>query len=163
MSFNGENGSSANTGGAYTPDYGVPEYDPLILDIDRWGDDQADENRARLTRAQWWDYKNRFVPIENELIGQIGNRQVYSQSVSRALDAVDQSFDTSRDEMMRGLSRYGAAPSAQETQTLMRQSGRAEAAAKAGAANRTRTQVKNRNMQILGGSLSPTGLKPKRK
>lgn len=153
--MSGENPDYQATGaGIYEPD-NQPEYEADYLGKN-WGDEAASENQAALARAEYDDYKRRFVPIENELIGQLGNRSVYAENVNRATEAAGQAYGTSADEYRRGLSRYGVTASDEQVADQQRQMGLSSAASQSEAANRTRLQTKNRNMQLLGGGLAPS-------
>lgn len=70
-------------GGTYNP--GEP-YTPHYLS-QASGKHSATNNQAALARAEYEDYKQRFVPIENELLGQIGDRSVYAENVNRGVNA----------------------------------------------------------------------------
>ncbi|WP_423820820.1 hypothetical protein V5738_10815 [Salinisphaera sp. SPP-AMP-43] len=152
--MSGEDPEYQATGsGLYEPN-NQPEYTPDMLEAN-WGDESAAENQADLARAQYDDYKSRFVPVENEVIDSVGNRQTYADNVNRAAGAVSQGYETSAGEYQRGLSRYGVTPTDDQVANQKRQMGLSAAAATAEAANRARTSTKNRNMQILGGGLAP--------
>lgn len=144
---------SGLTYGNYQPD-NQPYFQPTFLQKNN-SKHQAAHNQAAVARADYEDYKRRFMPIENELIGMLGNRAVYGQNVDRAVDATQQAFDTTAGEYQRGLWRYGIRPSQQQQADQDRKMGLASTAAQAEAANRVRMQTKDRNMRIMGGNLAP--------
>ena len=65
---------SATPSQRYEPD-NQADFEPTYLSASG-GKHQASKNQAKVARADWEDYKKRFVPIENELIGQIGDPSV---------------------------------------------------------------------------------------
>jgi len=141
----------------YTPE-GQMDYEPTYLNSSG-GKNQASRNQAKLARSEWDDYKTRFVPIENELIGQIGDPSVYRENVGRATDSVSDTYATGAGEFERNMSRYGVQPNAEEKAQTERQYGLSRATAMTEAANRTRASVKDREMQLMGGGLAPSNLR----
>ena len=143
---------------AYTPTAGVPDYQPTYLSTSG-GSESAQKNRAKVARAEFEDWKTRFRPVEQELIGQIGDPGVYRENVDRATESVDTAFTTGAGETQRNLSRYGVQPSAIESTQQQRQYGLSKAKATAEAANRSRSAVKNREMQVMAGGLAPRDIR----
>lgn len=146
------------TGALDDPDY-IPglqqDYEPTYL-YSSGGDHQADRNRSKIARAEWNDYKKRFRPIENELIGQIGDRSTYADAVTRSTESVSDTYQTGLGELDRNMARYGVTQSDIERADNARRYGLSRATSMAEAANRARSAVKNRNMQIMGGGLAPS-------
>lgn len=132
----------------------MPNYEPVQLSTDWTGEHTMANNMASITRANWADYKKRFVPLENMLIGQIGNRDVYQQSVERSVGSVDDAFEGQLAAFGRQRSRYNLGLTNDETQNMGRRLGLREAVAKTTAARRARQQVYSRNMGLLAGGLS---------
>lgn len=145
---------SATGGGIYEPPV-RNAYEPDMLDKN-WGDEAAAENQADLARAEYDDYKRRFVPIENELINQIGNRGLYAENANRASSAVADAYAGTAGEYQRGLSRYGVTQTGEEQANQSRQMGLSMAANTAEAVNRSRANTKNRSTQVLAGGIAPT-------
>lgn len=142
-------------GFTHNPDYspeGQPEYEPNYLAPMGGGKNRARKARAKLARAEYEDYKKRFRPIENELIGQVGNRSVYNDEVARGRDAVNKTFAQEPGEYQRGLNRYGVNQDASQRKQSTRDFGLGKAKALTESANRTRSRVKDREMQIYAGT-----------
>lgn len=157
---NAQSGIPGEDGTTFDPDYTpagdgyVPDYDPTFVNKAH-GDKQARKTMGRLTRAEWEDYKRRFRPIEDELIGMVGDSNTMSQDVGRSVSSVNQAFDTTQGQRRRQNSRYGIPSDSAEMQDVDRQMGLAQTKATTEAANRTRRRVKDRNMRVMAGSLSP--------
>lgn len=54
--------------------------------------DSFQNMQADLTREQWNDYKNRFIPIQNELIDLSQNDTLLNQQLERNEENIDNSF-----------------------------------------------------------------------
>ncbi|MDN5937293.1 MAG: hypothetical protein L0H83_01390 [Salinisphaera sp.] len=65
--------------GTYQPNFIVPDFE---------GDHWASETRADLARAEYEDWKRRFRPLENELIGMVGDAGIFRNEVGQAQQAV---------------------------------------------------------------------------
>lgn len=115
------------------------------------GKDQAQDIRIALTRAEWADYKKRFLPIEEELIGMVGNQELLNQRVGRSQAAVSTAFDRQQSQQQMMEQRYGLQISPQARAHMDRKSGIMKAAAMADAANDTRRDYRSMEMEILGG------------
>lgn len=111
----------------------------------------ASEMAAAVQRAEWEDYKRRFRPVENELMGSIGNPQVLNDALARGQQAVSTSFDTSAGVMQRGLSRLGVAMNPAEQAASDRSLSLEQARTGAAVDNMTRRNVKDRDLAIMGG------------
>jgi hypothetical protein len=146
-------GLSQTGSGYHPPDVyeppNQPDYNAIHLDTS-YGKQSASHNQAAIARGEWADYKQRYRPIENELLGEIGNPDTYNSSVADARQSVREAFDTQNQSAQQQAERYNLSPADDDRQT-----GLAEAASEVTAANRARNQVYNRNMQLLGGGLAP--------
>lgn len=127
-------------------------YAGITEGLDPNSNDYASQIRARIARQQWQDYLQRFAPIEQELINSIGNKELLRKAIARGDENVERSFDSARGQFQRRLSRQGVGLSTDQAAASERSMGLSEAAAKVASRNRTRMNVRDREMQILGGT-----------
>lgn len=74
-------------------------------------DDDADDNAAAVTKAQWQRYQELYTPLENQLLGSLDDNNSM-QTANQAGEAYDRSTQSSA----RQLSRYGVTdPNASST------------------------------------------------
>lgn len=116
----------------------------------------ADDKMAQISRSQWENYKQTYVPIEDQLINLIGNEGELNDALGQANLSVTNAFDSSRAQTLRDLSRQGVTPDADQLAQLNKQSGLAEVAAQVEAANRVRQRDYERDTQALSGGISGT-------
>lgn len=114
----------------------------------------ASKTYAAISRAQWDDYEQRYQPIEDELVGMIGNTANLQDQLSRGDQLVDAAFGTAKQSQGLNLSMYGVASDAQTDAAHNRGLSLAHAAAKAGSQNTIRTSNYDRDLQILTGASS---------
>lgn len=133
-------------------------YDP-DQDIQAQFDSQgASTTRAMISRAQWEDYKTRFQPFEDELIGLYGDEGLDDQ-ISRNVDAVNTSFDHSVQSAADKRQLYNANMTGRQASQHHRNMQMQRGMAQVHATNMTRLARKDRNMNLLAGNASsPTDL-----
>lgn len=129
------------------------ETGPLLL-TQAGGDNSGSTNLARVHRAEWEDYKSRFVPVENELFDMYYDDAGRKEAVKEAGLTMEGAFDRSMEQGDRNLQRYGIKPT--ERQQKQREKGHkvAKAAAVAGAQNAMRTAKEDQKMGIVTGAVS---------
>lgn len=111
---------------------------------------QASAMRAAIARDLWEDYKTRFVPLEDRLIGTIGNKALQAEQIEKSQELVGQGFDvadTGYRDTMRG---YGLTLTPAQEQAYARRSNVSETASKVGAANLTRRAIQDRDLAAMG-------------
>lgn len=114
----------------------------------------ADKLLAQLTRAQLRDYRERFEPVENQLVASItptGTTQI-GADLDRTRSAVLDSADNVRGQSNRFRERYGLS-------AMKDTAGRANATTSAlvGGLNATRAVDAERRDAIIAGGLSTVG------
>lgn len=136
--------------GAGTYDYQSPNTQPFLINPGSYqGDDQASRTAAAIARAQYEDYKNRFVPIRNMLVEEAttGYQDQLDASMNRTRSAVSGAYDRAEGMQRRRLERYGVnAPGADFS--------RDETSSMVGGLNVTRQRSKERKMNLAYGGMN---------
>lgn len=136
--------------GAGTYDYQAPNTQPFLINPANYsGDDQASRTAAAIARAQYEDYKNRFVPIRNMLVEEAttGYQDQLDASMNRTRSAVSGAYDRAEGMQRRRLERYGVnAPGADFS--------RGETSSMVGGLNMTRQRSKERKMNLAYGGMN---------
>lgn len=112
-------------------------------------DGQAKQMGAAVTREQFENYMNAFVPTENKLIGSLGNGGAEQAAGGAAADA-----QRSRASLERMRSRYGTSLSAGQQQAEGRQSRNAQTLSTLGARNTGRQLDEDRDYNLRGTLLN---------
>lgn len=113
---------------------------------------KASNTQAALARAEFEDYKARFFPLEENLIGRYNNPELRAQSQQENAAAVNTAFDTDAGVQQRRLSRYGTSLSADQQAAQTRDNQVAKVAALTDVRNLTRGAHADIDQQILSGS-----------
>lgn len=69
--------------------------------------DSYSNTMADLTRAQWDDFKTRYLPVQDELLALASNDNLLNDQLARNETNVNSSFDTSKQNESMRLGRYG--------------------------------------------------------
>ena len=109
---------------------------------------------AAVSRAQWEDYKNRYIPLENELIAAYNNPADRAARISEAANLSGQAFDSAAGVGQRTMQRMGVNfdPSQDRGFGLKR------AAATVDAMNTTRQHLAGRDELLLTGGITSRGV-----
>jgi hypothetical protein len=110
----------------------------------------AGDTFAALTRQQWADYTQNFVPLENQLIDYATDPGVVKSAMSKASATVNQSFDAQEASTARRLKGLGIALSPEEKAAQARSAGLARSLADVQAQNLTRDMTERRQQSVLG-------------
>jgi hypothetical protein len=110
----------------------------------------AGDTFAALTRAQWADYTQNFVPLENQLIQYATDPNVVSDAMKKSSTEVNQSFDATQASADRRLKGLGVTLSPEEKQAQTRSYGLARSLADVQAQNLTRDLTMRRQQAVLG-------------
>ena len=113
-------------------------------------DTSAADTFASVTRQQWSDYVNTFVPIENQLIKYATDPSVVSSAMSQASTGVNNSFDAQQGITQRHLQGLGVNLSPEEQQAQTKATGLSRSLADVGAQNNARDLTMQRQQSILG-------------
>lgn len=112
----------------------------------------ARETQAALARAEWDDYKARFFPLEDDLIGRYNNEGIRNDAIAENVSAVGTAFDSNAGTQERRLSRYGTSLAPDQKAALDRDNQVSKVAAITDVKNLTRGAYADIDQQILSGS-----------
>lgn len=110
---------------------------------------------AQVTRAQWEDYKARYLPVIEDLISSATGEkaeELRSQAVKGATEAIDVGYGLAEQTADRMRSRYGLSAAPDQTNSTALQKARD----KVNAINLTNREIKDRNMALVSGLGSPS-------
>ncbi len=110
----------------------------------------ASDTFAAITRQQWSDYVNTFVPIENQLIKYATDPNTVSNAMSDASGDVNKAFDAQQGVTQRHLQGLGVNLSPDEQAAQTKATGLARSLADVGAQNTARDLTTQRQQSILG-------------
>lgn len=128
-----------------------------ITDIDPISGDQytgASDLFARVTRAQWEDYKARYQPVIESLVSSVtgsGAEALRTQAVQGATQAIDTGFELAAGTADRMRSRYGLSASPEQSNSTALEKARQ----KVNAINLTNRDIRDRNLSLVSGLGSP--------
>lgn len=105
---------------------------------------------AALTREQWYDYVNTFVPIENKLIEYATSPTVVSDAMQTAGAEATAGFGAAQAGAQRRLKGMGVTLDADEQAVADKSFGLAKSLADVGAQNTARDVTRQRQQSILG-------------
>ena len=114
----------------------------------------ARDTQAALARAEWNDYKNRFFPLEENLINRYDNANLRNMAMTENHNATNTAFNVDRGVQARRLSRYGTSLSADQQAAQNRENQVSRVAALTDVRNLTRDAYSDIDQQILFGSSS---------
>jgi len=117
----------------------------------------AGQTLAQLTRAQWVDWYTTWKPFEDKLIEFQQSPTAVADSMARASQNVQRSFDMQEQSTAERLQGYGLSLSADESAALKRSSGLARSLADVNAQNSARDMTRARQMSILGNPAPTVG------
>ncbi|MGB5557350.1 MAG: hypothetical protein WBN04_04980 [Paracoccaceae bacterium] len=108
---------------------------------------------AALTRAQYEDYKTRFQPVENQVLGSImnaegglGNQAVLDDTLARTSANVNNQYDVAEGSMRRNMGRMGINMTPEREQVAARGLDLGRTLSEVSARNNARTAVKDRDL-----------------
>ena len=159
MALTGLGGPSAYTVNYTAPSYAAPTLANAPAPIYLQAGGKASDMTARLTRAQWDDYKLRFQPIERQLMQETSymNPGVVTEQVGSAVTRANRSFDVTRQNHIRGLGRYGITMDPEQQKVFDRLDNLNRSLAVSDAADRTRMMISDRNRAIALGGIPNVG------
>lgn len=136
----------------------TPQYTtPSAYGINPNSKTYANDTFAAITREQWNNYVNTFVPIENQLIKYATDPGVVSSAMSDASQGVNQAFDAQQGATQRRLQGLGVTLSPDEQAAQKRSMGLTRGLADVQAQNTARDLTVQRQQSILG-SPAPQGV-----
>jgi hypothetical protein len=114
----------------------------------------AQDTNAWITRQQWQDYQNRYLPVENKLIDQTMGRDLLNERLGAITATTNTAFDTNMLAAQQRRARYGMRLEGQGAQAQQRGRELSQATAIADGTNNTRTHIYDRNMDTIAGGSS---------
>lgn len=121
------------------------------------GNDYASNLFATITRQQWSNYVNTFIPLENKLIDYATNPDTVKNAMSGASEDVNAAFDAQTGATERRLKGLGVTLDADEQGAQAKSTGLARSLADVGGQNVARDLTTQRQQQILGNP-APQGV-----
>lgn len=116
---------------------------------------KASNIRAAIARSQWQDYKKRFQPLENILLGYANNRQGYIADAQKgALDRVNQAYSGGEAQIQRRMQSFGLQITPEMQQRISKRLGYQKGLAQVQASNMARREAEGQLDTIVGGGLS---------
>jgi hypothetical protein len=116
----------------------------------------ASDTYAALTRQQWANYVQNFVPIENQLIKYATDTAAPEQAMAKASEGVNQSFAAQEAAAQRQLQGLGVELNADERAAQARDYGLSKSLADVNAQNIAGQTTRSRQQSLLGNP-APTG------
>jgi len=118
------------------------------------GPPEASTLRAQIAREQWADYKERFQPIENVLLGYANNPQQYKQEAKdAALGRVGDVYNRAPEQIERRMTAYGLQVTPQDRGRIQQKTNYQRGLASVQAANMTDRLSEDQLKGIIGGGL----------
>jgi len=113
------------------------------------GPDAAEDDQATMARSEWYDYANRFVPIENQLMNYATNPDQITTAENNATSATDQAFATQAGTQQREMAGLGIQPTSAQSTEINRNDDLSKSLGEVGAANEAEQATNARQLQIL--------------
>jgi len=111
-------------------------------------------DETALAKAQYEDYKRRFLPIEDMLMESYDNPAMMTTRLTDTRDYIGQGFDTAAGIKDRTLSRYQVGMAPQQQAQQQRTMGLVKTAALTDGANEARREMAQRDEELLSGGLT---------
>lgn len=119
------------------------------------GDDKfASKTMANISRAEWEDYKTRFLPKMRELMSSVDDPANRDRLISGSREHVEGAFKMAEQAHGDKMAAFGLADSGINNQQFQRQMKSEKTKSLVDAANRTRTHLDDRGNAIASGGLS---------
>ncbi len=125
--------------------------------LDPGSKDYANNTFSDVTRDQWSNYVNTFVPIENQLISYATDPTQPAQAMAAASTGINQAFDAQAGSTQRRLQGLGVTLSSDEQAASTKASGLQRSLADVQGQNTARDLTVQRQQSILG-SPAPQGV-----
>lgn len=135
-------------------DYAVDRQAYLDQLNDTTGLGVKNSSAKQLAKAQYEDYKRRFVPIENLLMSSYNNPGMMQTRLSDTRGLVAQGFDNAAGIQQRTLSRYGVGMSPMQSAQQARSNQLVRATGMTDAINEARRAMAQRDEELLAGGLT---------
>lgn len=123
---------------------------------DHYGDRAAEYTYRDLYKAQWEDYKKRFLPYQEELIDAATSTQMLDEQLSRISATTKRSQKLSQEAATIARSRFGMDQTAQQSQSFNSNMNLTSALGEANADNSARSAAYDRYQSAMTGA----GIRP---
>jgi hypothetical protein len=115
---------------------------------------QASNLRATIAREEWADYKKRFQPIENQLLGYVKNSdQFIKGEQDKALGSVNDQFSRAPDQIARREASYGLQMTPEMQQNTQQRLQQSQSLSQVQALNTSGRLAKDQLLGIEGGGM----------
>ncbi len=115
----------------------------------------ASRTFAAISRAQFEDYKRRYRPLEQQLVGAYDNPADRTRLTSEAVGLVNQGFVNADAQFRRRSAGLGATLNPEQQQSYSRSQNLRKGLSQVQAANSTVRRLRDRDLTLLGGSALP--------
>lgn len=133
------------------------DYDIYGLNNEGIRTDKYENALADLTRQQFEDYKNRFLPVQEELFGLATSDKLLNEQMARNEKSIGSAFEQSKVAESQRMGRYGLSPDNSEQGKA--NAGLLKGLTTASVNNETRESVDDLQNKILTGQGgAPKGL-----
>ncbi|MBY6105034.1 hypothetical protein KUW19_00895 [Ferrimonas balearica] len=116
------------------------------------GDKAAQKTYADLTRAQWEDYKKRFLPVQKDYMDAVTSGKMLDEQLGRITTNVDNAFSSAAQAQQINQQRYGIKTNSTQDAASARSNAFAQSAATAQAMNTTRQGAEDTMNAFMEGS-----------
>ncbi len=116
-------------------------------------DTQAQDRLATVAREMWTDYQERYVPIQDELIGEVGSNEVRQKELRQANENVTSGARHTLSDRKIMTSRYATETDAQR-KVAERKHSLSTASSRVAAQNMVRMNLKDRDTSTRAGLIS---------
>lgn len=113
---------------------------------------KADQTLAKVYRAEWQDYLDRFAPYEQKAIDFALDASAPEDAAKDAGLSMEKGFKTAMGNLQRDRSRYGLHLTGREAANEDRVMQGSNQAAKVAAMNNTRMHVQDQQERVMSGS-----------
>jgi hypothetical protein len=117
---------------------------------------KASDTYAQISREQWEDYKNRFIPLEDRLLNAYDNQDMKQQRLADVTKSANAASDNAVYAGKRQLARYGLNYGDQKG--IVREAGLLKATNAIDAQNNNRGLMAERDEALLSGGVTARGV-----
>lgn len=113
---------------------------------------------GELHRAQWDDWKSRFAPKIDQLVGMAGDKALPGQAAHQAMQSAGNRFSGARTALAMNQKRLGLQLSGDQVASQDRKFALSEAASMTNAANKARASTLDMQQSIIAGNMGSQSL-----
>lgn len=148
----GASGAGTGTGIGIGMDTGGTHFGDAnqFMGLNPRGKNFAQNAFAAITRQQWDDYLQNYVPLENRLIQYASDENAPQEAAYLAGRGIGQAFDRQRASTQRQLAGMGLQLTEEEQAAADKQSRLSESLATVGAMNNARDATVQRQQSVIG-------------